>query len=360
MTAAERFLACMRYQSVDRPVLQEWGPWPTTLRRWQGEGLGAGNLPPQFAECDLQTRAGIDLWFQPPFEAKVLSENETSRVEIIDRGIVQRVWKTNSETSMPEFLEHPVKTRADWDALKPRLDPDASGRFPADWDERCRQWREQGTVVIFQGPRAPSLFGFVRELMGAERALCAMLDEPGMVHEMMDTVTELTLGVLRTVLPQRVITVLHFWEDMCYKAGPLLSPAMFREFMIPRYQRVTDYARSQGIDVIFVDSDGNVEQLLPLWLEAGVNGVYPMEVAAGMDVVDLRKRYGRDLLMTGGLDKRVLTKDKAAIDAELERKVPLAHEGGYVPTIDHAIPFDVPYDNFAYYWERKKELLGIG
>ena len=360
MTPAERFLATMRYQPVDRPVLHEWGPWPSALERWQREALGEGNQPPQFAECDPRPTAGIDLWFQPPFEHEVISEDEHSRVERIDRGIVQRTWKTGAETSMPEFVEHPVKTRADWDELKQRLGPESPGRFPADWEERSRQWRGSGTVVIFQGPRSPSLFGFVRELVGAERALHAMIDEPDMVHEMMDAITELTLAILQKVLPQGVITALFFWEDMCYKAGPLISPAMFREFMVPRYKRMTDYARSQGIDVIMVDSDGNVEQLLPLWLEAGVNGVYPMEVAAGMDVVDLRKRYGRDLLMTGGIDKRVLAWGKEAIDEELERKIPLAHEGGYIPTIDHSIPFDVPYENFAYYWERKKELLGIG
>ena len=101
---------------------------------------------------------------------------------------------------------------------------------------------------------------------------------------------------------------------MAYCAGPLISPKMFRQFMIPRYRRITDLARSRGIDTIFVDSDGDVSQLIPLWLAAGVNGVYPMEVAAGMDVVALRRQYGKDLLMTGGIDKRVLAQDRRAID----------------------------------------------
>ena len=149
------------------------------------------------------------------------------------------------------------------------------------------------------------------------------------------------------------------WEDMCYRNGPLISPSMFREFMLPRYCRITGLAQSRGVDLSFVDSDGDVEELIPLWLESGISGVYPMEVAAGMDVVRLRREYGKDLLMTGGIDKRVLARDRKAIDEELEAKIPLAEQGGYIPHIDHAIPHDVPYRNFAYYWDRKKELLGI-
>ena len=139
-----------------------------------------------------------------------------------------------------------------------------------------------------------------------------------------------------------------------------ISPAMFRDFMLPRYRRITDLVRARGCDTIFVDSDGDVSQLIPLWLEAGINGVYPMEVAAGMDVGRLRQEYGRDLLMTGGIDKRALAQGPQAIDAELKRRMPVAEQGGYVPHLDHAVPHDVPYEAFCYYWDRKKEYLGIG
>jgi len=200
----------------------------------------------------------------------------------------------------------------------------------------------------------------VRELMGPERALLAFHDDPLMVHDMMEWNSVFAAAVLERVLDDAPISTVMFWEDMCYRSGPLISPKMFREFMLPRYRRITDAARRRGVDVIMVDSDGNVEELIPLWLEAGVNGVYPMEVAAGMDVVDLRRRYGKDLLMTGGIDKRVLARDRRAIDAELAARLPVAERGGYIPTLDHAIPHDVPYANFAYYWQRKKELLGIG
>jgi uroporphyrinogen decarboxylase len=222
------------------------------------------------------------------------------------------------------------------------------------------RWREEGPVLVLQGPRSPSLFGFVRELMGPERALLAFYDDPHLVHDMMETSTQVILGLLPRVLAEAPITAIFFWEDMCYRGGPLISPDMFRTFMLPRYRRITDLARRYGVDTCFVDSDGDVSQLIPLWIEAGIQGVYPMEVAAGMDVVALRQQYGRNLLMTGGIDKRALTQGAAAIDAELERVVPLALEGGYIPHIDHAIPHDVPYEAFAYYWTKKIALLGIG
>jgi uroporphyrinogen-III decarboxylase len=205
----------------------------------------------------------------------------------------------------------------------------------------------------------PSLFGFVRMLLGGERVHYAFYDQPRMVHDMMETATEFALAVLPKALREAPVTVVQFWEDMCYKNGPLLSPAMFREFMLPRYRRITEMIRGAGVDVIFVDSDGDVAELIPLWLEAGINGVFPMEQAAGNDLHAYRRQYGRNLLMTGGIDKRALAQGQAAIDRELETKIPLAMQGGYIPHIDHLIPPDVSYEHFQYYLDRKKQLLNV-
>lgn len=357
MTPHERFLAWMRYEPVDRPPLWEWGPWPSTLRRWQREALGEGARPPQYERCEGKLHCGVDLWMLPRFEREVLAEDEESITERTDRGQVMRRLKNPDAMSMPHHIEYPVKTRRDWEELRERFDPDEPGRFPEDWHESCKRWETEGPVLVLQGPRSPSLFGFVRELMGPERALYAFHDEPDLVHEMMETSTRLVLGLLPRVAREAPLTSVFFWEDMCYRGGPLISPAMFREFMVGRYRRVTERAAELGVEVCFVDSDGNVEELLPLWMEAGIRGNYPLEVAAGMDVRALRKEHGRNLLMTGGIDKRALAAGQEQIDRELERTVPVAAKGGYIPHIDHAIPHDVPYENFAYYFERKAEIL---
>jgi uroporphyrinogen decarboxylase len=130
--------------------------------------------------------------------------------------------------------------------------------------------------------------------------------------------------------------------------------------MVPRYKRITEVLHKHGIKFIFVDCDGNHEELTPLWLESGVNGVYPLEITAGMDPVKCRKEYGKDLLMIGGMDKRVLSKDKAAIKEEVMSKVPwLVEQGGYIPSVDHSVPPDVPYENYQYYMGLMKEVIGV-
>jgi len=148
-----------------------------------------------------------------------------------------------------------------------------------------------------------------------------------------------------------------FWEDMAYRGGSLISPAHFKKFMVPRYRRITELVRSHGIDVIMVDCDGNHDELIPLWLEGGLNGVYPLEVQAGEDPVRLRKEYGKDLLMVGGIDKMVLDKNKKEIDRELERKVPsLIESGGWIPSIDHCVPANVPFESYMYYLGRLRQI----
>jgi uroporphyrinogen decarboxylase len=224
----------------------------------------------------------------PRYQEEVLGGDNEYVIQRTDRGVVVRVPRSPDKMSMPEHIEFPIKGWADWESLKQRFDPSDPKRFPGNWAERCTRWRKEGTMLIFQGPRSPSLFGFVRELLGPERTLYAFHDEPEMIHDMMETYAEFILGLLARVLNEAPLTSLYFWEDMCYRSGPLISPRMFREFMIPRYRRITDLAREKGIDTIFVDSDGDVSHLIPLWLEAGINGIYPMEVAAGMDVVQLR------------------------------------------------------------------------
>jgi uroporphyrinogen decarboxylase len=131
---------------------------------------------------------------------------------------------------------------------------------------------------------------------------------------------------------------------------------MFREFMLQPYKTITSELRRHGIDLIFVDCDGYAEPLTPLWLEADVNGQYPLERASNMDPVALRRKYGRELRLIGGIDKRAMAEGPAAIDAELDHVAPLIAEGGYIPWCDHLVPPDVPFENYLYYVRRMKEM----
>jgi len=166
--------------------------------------------------------------------------------------------------------------------------------------------------------------------------------------------------VIKRVLKDIRVDLALFWEDMCYKTGPLISPAMVRKFMVPRYKKLTDLLHSYGVDVIFLDSDGNLNELIPLWLESGINFVWPVEVAAHNDAVALRKKYGKDLIMGGTIDKRALIKGKKAIREEVMSKVPfLLEQGGYFPAVDHEVPTDVTFENYCYYINTMREVAGL-
>ena len=142
---------------------------------------------------------------------------------------------------------------------------------------------------------------------------------------------------------------------MAYKTSSLIDPALYRQIFLPHYRRITDCLHAAGIDVLMLDSDGMVENLIPCWLDVGINCIYPMEVAAGMDVVALREEFGQELLMAGGMDKRVLATSREAIKHMVDETIPLMIEGGYMPGCDHAIPPDIPWENYRYYrqllWE---------
>jgi uroporphyrinogen decarboxylase len=165
----------------------------------------------------------------------------------------------------------------------------------------------------------------------------------------MEHLTELYLSLLARALDGVQIDWLMIWEDMAYKGASIISPKHVREFMLPRYRRITDFVQSKGCDIIMIDSDGDVTELVPLWLEVGINTIHPAEVAAGVDVVALRKRYS-ELRIKGGIDKREIAKDKKAIEQEVMSKVPfLLERGGFIPEIDHGIPPDISFENFCYY-----------
>ena len=220
---------------------------------------------------------------------------------------------------MPMFLDDPVKDRETWREYKKRLDPSTPERWPTDWNWYADKMNGRDFPVVLS---VGGFFGFLREWMGLERLLYTFHDDPNLIEDMMETMFNLELEVIRRTVKDIKVDQASFWEDMCYKTGPLISPAMFRKFMMPRYRQITDLLHKNGIDIIFVDSDGNVNELIPLWLECGINYIWPFEVAAGNDALAARKKYGKDLIIGGTIDKRALIKGKEAIREEVMSKVP--------------------------------------
>ena len=357
MNDRERFFACMEYQPVDHTPCWSWGGWPETLERWKTEGYD----PETF---DLNMGADIRLaysgWFfpTPPFAREVVEESDDHVLFVNHEGILMREMKRNPMSSMPQFVKFPVETRAEFRAFwAKRMQPNLAARLGADWKEQLRAIRAQPYPFIIISDRWGGFFGPLRNLVGVERLCTLFYDEPAFVEEMMEANADFIIAIMSQILDVTTVDAFGFWEDMAFRSAPLLSPEMARRYMLPRYRRVAEFVRSRGVPYIALDSDGDVSSLIPVWLEAGINTLYPFEVQAGMDVVKVRREYGRDLRIWFGIDKRALVAGPAAIDAELARVRPLVADGGYVPGLDHSIPPDVPFAHYCYYMEHLPGIL---
>ena len=295
----------------------------------------------------------------PAYEPRLISEDKRTVTVINEKGQTVKYLKEalKMDFGMPMFLDWPVKDRATWNEYKKRLDPNIPERWPSDWNAYVQEMNDESKPLSLE---VGSFYGLLREWVGSERILYMFYDDPGLIEDMMDAILYLETEVIKRTLKDIKVQAATFWEDMCYKVGPLISPAMVRKFMMPRYKKITDLLHSYGVDVIFLDSDGNVEQLVPLWLEVGINFIWPFEVAAGNDAVALRKKYGKDLIIGGAIDKRALAKGKEAIREEVMSKVPfLLETGGYFPSVDHWVPPDVTFENYCYYINLMREVAGL-
>ena len=357
LTSRERFLATARFQPVDRTFLIPAWAWQQTVERWQREGL-----PVDVDWCDYfetDTESGAPLAFHngfgvpyllPPFERKVISHTEEYEVFQDDTGAILKQFTNDPQRCMPEWLEYSMKDRKDWEQqIKPRLQAGTPGRSLA--GAELEQWaasvQERDAPL---GIWADSFYGWPRSLMGVERMSYMLYDDPALIHEMVEYLTDYRIELLTPWLQKAQFDFAFIWEDMAGKGGPLCSPAQYREFMLPQVKRVSALLHKYGVDIIVVDSDGNNDVLIPLWLEAGVNGLRPFEIAAGCDPEATRRLYGKDLIIQGGIDKRALAADKEAIEREVLSKVPwLCLQGGFFPQVDHLVPPDVSLENYLHY-----------
>ena len=355
MTSSERFQKSMNYEEVDRAVYWEMWYFPETLDRWYNEGLPRDIDLEEYFGVDCRVHPSGDYWFEPlipPFKEKVIEEDENTITLYNDEGILMK--RPKKSPGMPQFIKFPLETREDFEELKKRLDVNNPVRYPSPWEDEVQKHKGHDYILRFF---LTGLFGWIRNWMGFENLLIKFYDDPKLIHDIMEFLTDFTIERSRKVVCDLEIDYAWFGEDMAYKTGPMISPYMFREFLLPRYKRIVNFLNDNGIDLIFVDCDGQPGPLIDLWLEAGVNGLYPNEVAAGNNPVELRKKYGHDLRLIGGIDKRELAKGPEAIKKELLSKLPfLFDDGGYISWCDHVVPPDVSLENYMYYLNLMKEI----
>ncbi len=348
MNNRERFYATMHYQPRDRASISDFGFWEETIVIWHEQGLpeniyfrGWDNNTAEFFGMDFGIDgigAGVENGLFPAFEEKIIEDHGNRIIMQQPDGVI--VERDRFMSSIPKPVAHTLVDRASWQKhFLPRLDPENSGRFPEDWDARVKFWQSPQHEQVLTLPGG-SLYGWLRNWMGLEQLSLTVYDDPAFFDEMVTTVADCILAVMEKTFASGVqFDACGMWEDMAYNAGPLLSPRHFKKYLVPHYRRISDLCHKHNVDVIWLDCDGKIDALLPLWLDAGINCMFPIEIGTwGADPIKFRQEYGVDLLMMGGFDKHILAQSKADIEREIHRLAPLVEEGGFIGFCDHRVP----------------------
>ena len=363
MNQRERFLALFNYQPVDRIPIWDFGFWDETLRRWRAEqGMPRDVEPDDFFGMDRQWVWGpVNVGLCPVFETEVLEPGDEFDIVRQSDGVIARQPK--DFTSMPDFIDYTLTDRKTWEEhYKWRLAPDNEDRVGPEFLQKCREFVGRDYPILIH---CGSIFGSVRNWLGLENFSYIQADDPALFREMVETVGNCVAVTLERALTAAdalgvTFDMGHFWEDICYNHGPLVNPRTFREVAVPQIRRITDVGRAHGVELFSVDCDGKVDELILPWREGGVQTMFPVEVGDWADAVELRRRFGKELLMIGGIDKRTLARTRGDIDRMIDHLTPLVEEGAYLPTPDHRVPPDVPLENYIYYLDRIKALWGRG
>jgi hypothetical protein len=329
MNNRERTWAILHYEDYDRLPLVHFGFWDETPYKWAAEGhitqeeAGDWEVVARKLGFDFEWSPGFGAHtkLMPPFEERVLEELPDGSRKVLNADGAIIIQKDDA-TGIPSEVDHILKGRKEWEEhYLPRL------QFSAE--------RLVNSAYL-------------------------QVDDPVLFDEMIETVAELCYQCAKAALDTGArFDYGHFWEDICFKSGPLINPKVFREKVGPHYRRITDLLLSHGVDIVSLDCDGKIDALVPIWLENGVNTMFPIEVGTwGASIAPWREQYGRELLGVGGMDKRVFARDHAAVDAEVERLKPLVDLGGYIPCPDHRIPPDAKWENVQYYCERMRRVFG--
>lgn len=390
MNNRERARAILHYEDYDRMPVVHFGYWRETLDKWAVEGhiteeqartWGDGN-PTDDAiaqklgfDFNWSTCFSPDTRLRPAFETKVVETfPDGSRHVLNGEGTV--ILEKDDATSIPKEIEHLLKDRASWEALYlPKLQfemerithahVNVDGQMVR-FDQGGLDYLKRGVWSNPYGLHVGSLFGVIRNWLGIVGLSYLMIDDPGLFDEIIDTTAELcyqsTKTTLELVCPDggpAPFDFAHYWEDISFKSGPLISPRIFRKKVGPHYRRINELVNAYGIDIVSLDSDGDVTKLVSVWLDNGVNTMFPIEVGTwGSSIAPWRETYGKALRGVGGMNKVIFTRDYAAVDAEIERLKPLVDLGGYIPCPDHRLAPDSKWENVQYYCERMRATFG--
>jgi len=371
MNNRERTRAILHYENYDRMPVVHFGYWEELLEKWCAEGhitedekkgYRDGNAIDEqmnrrlgFDFC-YNPQFGADSFLRPGFEFKVLqrfpdgSYTYQSREGLIEKG-------KDDNISIPATIGTLLEDREAWEELYlPKLQWSPE-RVNVEHFRKAAQEMEKMNVPV--GLHVGSYYGKVRDLLGVENLAYLYADDEELYAEVIDTIANISYQNCKTILETGFKPdYAHFWEDICFKNGPLVSPAVFKQYVAPHYKRITELLNAYGCDIVSLDCDGLIDKLVPIWLENGVNTMFPIEVGTwNASIAPWREQYGKKLRGVGGMDKRVFAMDYAAIDRELERLKPLIELGGYIPCPDHRLPPESKWENVQYYCDKFRKMF---
>ncbi len=368
LTPRERWNRTMHYQHVDYVSHMEFGYWDELVDDWIAQGH-LPQLPREpgggYADRTVEVFFGAEqfddfcprLGAMPLREAVEIERTETVRTFRDGLGVLKQE-QTTGRLTIPHFLEFPIRDRATWEAFRDEfLDPDHPCRALSEAELAAGEEMSRTStnpVHIDFG----SFIGWIRDWVGFRGLALMSADDPDLVEEMVAHLAGMALKLLPPVLERGQFDAAGGWEDICFNSGPILNPRFFAERIMPHMKPVMRLLREHGVDVIWTDCDGNILKLIPLYLEVGLNCMFPLEVNPGNDPVALKKEYGRQLLIRGGFNKFALHEGREAIVKELRRLEPAVAEGGFVPHVDHRCPGEVSWDTYCYYIWEKCHMLG--
>lgn len=369
MNNRERLQAIMHYKQPDRMPAVHFGFTPEVIQSWVEQGHLSRDILDfedySFeAEKIIAAKLGFDFGWNPfrLTTTELFPFFEERFVEHMDNGFDKYlnadgvyILQRKDAKSIPAEVDHLLKDRDSWEEhYLPRLTY-SEERFSQQLMDKALAEQEAGNPI---GLHCGSLCGRIRDYLGLVGLSYMTVDDEELLDDMFETLGNLCVKSVERSLSMGIhFDYAHFWEDMCYKNGPLISPAMFREYTGKYYQKITSLLKEHGIDIVSVDCDGWIDSLIPTWMDNGVNTMFPIEVGTwDASIEPWRKAYGEKMHGVGGMRKSLLALDYAAIDEELKRLAPMAKELGYIPCPDHRIPDNARWETVQYYAEKVKDI----
>lgn len=349
------YLDHMTFKANVRPLFTEiFGPIVGLKEEWEAQGATPEEL--SFSafryRCESRGHIPVNTGRQGGHTPEIIEETDD---HILSRDALGRLMKLHKGfATLPLPLDHPVKTMDDWLKIKPWYEF-SEDRFRKNWEAAAREHLANNRVVAVG---IPGGFDEPRQLMGEAEVCIAYYEQPELIHDMLKTMGDTAVKVLDRVSKAVQVDMLSVHEDMAGKSGSLAGPKQIGEFIAPYYRRVWDMLADRGARLFDQDSDGDMNSVIPAFMEAGVNLMHPMEPAANMDIVKIREQYGTRLAFYGGIDKHVIRRSREEIVAELEYKIPpMIRTGGCVLALDHRIPNGTPLENYRFYIQKVWEII---